>query len=438
MNTNEKYNLADLVIGHALKSGAEQVSVNIYENRSNNIEIRDQKIDSLKESNQSSLSISLYVDKKYSAHSTSRMNREELFRFVDEAVIATRFLAEDEFRSLPDPELYYKGGGSDMNTFDPKMDSVDAKVKIDLASQALNEAYKKDDRIISVTSSYSDSISNSVMVTSNGFRGDSGNTRVTLSVSVSLKSATGRPNDFWSERALFFDKLKTTDIGRKALERTINKIDPKKIISGKYNVLVENRVAANLLSPVFGALQGSSIYQKQSFLIGKENKPVASPLLTAYDDPFIPSGFGSRQFDDEGLAAVKRPIIEGGVLKNYFIDNYYGRKLGMKPTSGSNSNVVFNTGARNMNEIIGSMDKGVLITGFIGGNCNGSTGDFSYGIEGFLIRDGKIIHPVNEMNITGNMNQFWFNLAEMGNDITEDRQVKTPSMLFENIDLSGI
>ena len=438
MNTNEKYNLADLVIGHALKSGAEQVSVNIYENRSNNIEIRDQKIDSLKESNQSSLSISLYVDKKYSAHSTSRMNREELFRFVDEAVIATRFLAEDKFRSLPDPDLYYKGGGSDLNTFDPKMDSVDAKAKIDLAIQALNEAYKKDDRIISVISNYSDSITNAVMVTSNGFRGDSGNTRVTLFVSVSLKSATGRPNDSWSERALFFDKLKTTDIGRKALERTINKIDPKKIISGKYNILVENRVAASLLSPVFGALQGSSIYQKQSFLIGKENKPVASPLLTAYDDPFMPSGFGSRLFDDEGLVAVKRPIIEGGVLKNYFIDNYYGRKLGMKPTSGSNSNVVFNTGARNMNEIIGSMDKGVLITGFIGGNCNGSTGDFSYGIEGFLIRDGKIIHPVNEMNITGNMNQFWFNLAEMGNDITEDRQVKTPSMLCEDIDLSGI
>jgi PmbA protein len=259
-----------------------------------------------------------------------------------------------------------------------------------------------------------------------------------LYVFVSLKSATGRPNDYWMDRAIFFDKLKTTDIGKKALERTINKIDPKKIISGKYNIIVENLVAPNLLSPVLGALQGSSIYQKQSFLTGKENKPVASPLLTAYDDPSILSGFGSRLFDDEGLAAVRRPIIEGGVLKSYYIDNYYGRKLGMKPTSGSNSNVVFNTGTRGMKEMIGSMDKGVLITGFIGGNCNGSTGDFSYGIEGYFIRDGKIIHPVNEMNITGNMNQFLFNLAEMGNDTREDSTVKTPSMLFKNIDLSGI
>lgn len=438
MNANEKYDLANQVIEHALKSGAEQVSVTIYENRSSNIEIRDQKIDSLKESNRSGLSISLYVDKKYSAHSTNRMKKEELFRFVEEAINATRFLAEDEFRSLPDSELYYKGGGSDLYTYDSKLDSVDAKTKIDLANQALNEAYKKDDRIISVSSYYSDSISNSVMVASNGFKGDSGNTGVSLTVTVSLKSDTGRPNDYWNENALFLDKLKTTEIGEKALKRTINKIDPKKIISGKYSVIVENRVAGNLMYPLYTALQGSSMYQKQSFLIGKENKPIASGLLTAYDDPFIPSGPGSRLFDDEGLAAVKRPIIENGVLKSYYIDNYYGRKLGMKPTSGSSSNVVFNTGSRNLDEIIGSLKKGVFITGFIGGNCNGSTGDFSYGIEGFFIRDGKIIHPVNEMNITGNMNQFWFNLIELGSDIRENETIRIPSLLFENVDLSGI
>jgi PmbA protein len=438
MNTNEKYDLANQVIDHALKNGAEQVSVTIYENRSSNIEIRDQKIDSLKESNRSSLSISLYVDKKYSSHSTNRMKKEELFRFVDEAINATRFLAEDEFRSLPDPGLYYKGGGVDLITFDPKLDSVDPKTKIDISNQALNEAYKKDDRIISVSSYYSDSISNSVMVASNGFKGDSGSTGVSLSVTVSLKSDTGRPNDYWNENALFLNKLKTTGIGEKALKRTLSKIDPKKIVSGKYSVIVENRVAGNLMYPVYGALQGSSIYQKQSFLIGKENKQIASGLLTAYDDPFILSGPGSRLFDDEGLAAVKRPIIENGILMSYYIDNYYGRKLGMKPTSGSSSNVVLNAGSRNLDEIIGSLKKGVLITGFIGGNCNGSTGDFSYGIEGFFIQDGKIIHPVNEMNITGNMNQFWFNLIELGNDIRENETNRIPSLMFEKVDLSGI
>ena len=438
MNTSEKYKLADLVVAHAIKSGAQQASVNIYENRSNNIEIRDQKIDSLKESNQSGLSISLYVDKKFSSHSTNRLKESELLRFIEEAIASTRFLTEDEFRSLPDPELYYRGNGANLNTFDTKLDSVDAKTKINLASMALDEAYKKDDRIISVSSYYYDSITNSVMVASNGFRGDNGKTNIGLYVTVSMKSESGRPNDYWSESSLFLEKLKKTEIGKKALERTIRKMDPKKILSGKYSVIVENRVAGNLLSPIYSALQGSSLYQKQSFLIGKQNKPVASALFTAIDDPTLSSGAGSRLFDDEGLAAVRRPVIEKGVLKDYFIDNYYGRKLGMKPNSGSSSNVIFETGPKNLEELIGSLKKGVFITGFIGGNCNGSTGDFSYGIEGFFIQDGKIIHPVNEMNITGNMNQFWFNLIELGSDIRENETIRIPSLLFENVDLSGI
>jgi PmbA protein len=438
MNTNEKYALANLIVEHALKAGAQQVSVVIQDNLRTNIEIRDQKIDSLKESNQSNMDISLFVDKKYSAHSTNRMKKEELFKFVDEAIIATRYLAEDEFRTLPDPELYYKGGGSDLKTFDSNLNSIETKTKIDLANQALNEAYKKDERIISVSSYYSDGVSNRVMVTSNGFKGDNRNSWVSLSASVSVKSDSGRPSDYWYENSLFFDKLKTTEIGKKALERAINKIGPKKIASGKYQVLIENRVAGNICNPVFQALQGSSLYQKQSFLIGKENKPVAAPFLTVTDDPFILSGPGSRLFDDEGLAAVKRPLIENGILKNYFIDNYYGKKLGMKLTSGSSSNIVFSSGTKSLNDMLGSMKKGVFITGFIGGNCNGTTGDFSYGIEGYLIEDGKVVHPVNEMNIAGNMNRFWFNLKELGNDILENQPARTPSMLFEDIDLSGL
>ena len=438
MNKDEKYTLADLVIAHALKSGAEQVSVSIYENRSTDIEIRDQKIDSLKESNQSGLRVNIYVDQKYSSHSTNRMKKEELFRFVEEAISATRFLAEDEFRSLPEPELYYKGGGNALDVFDPKIDTIDAKTKIDLASQVLNEAFKKDDRIISVSSYYSDSITNGVIVASNGFKGDSGNSNVSLVAEVSVKSDSGRPSDYWYENDLFYDKLKKTEIGKKALERALNKIDPRKILSGKYQVIIENRVAGNIAGPIFRALQGSSLYQKQSFLAGKENKPVTSSLLSVYDDPLILSGPGSRLFDDEGLAAVRRPIIENGILKNYYIDNYYGKKLRMKPTSGSSSNVVLNAGTRNMDEMLGSMKEGILITGFNGGNCNGSTGDFSYGIEGFLIRDGKIVHPVNEMNITGNMNTFWFNLAELGNDIRENESLRIPSLLFDKVDLSGI
>ena len=213
--------------------------------------------------------------------------------------------------------------------------------KLILPHQVLDEAFKKDERIISVTSSYSDRISNRVLVTSNGFKGDTGSSNVSLSAEVSVKGETGRPSDYWYENAIFFDKLVKTGIGNKALERAIQKLGPKKIKSGKYPVIIENRTVSSILYPFYSAMLGSSIYQKQSFLIGKENKAVASPKLTVYDDPFIPSGFGSALFDSEGLATVKRPIIEGGILRNFYIDTYYGKKLKMKPTSGDSTNLIF-------------------------------------------------------------------------------------------------
>ena len=438
MTTNEKYTLADEVIAHARKSGAQEVSVSIDESRSNDIEIRNKQIDKLTESNRSSLNIDLYVDKKYSAHSTNRLKKEDLFKFIDEAIAATRFLAEDEFRKLPEPELYYKGGGTDPGLLDTSLEKVDARTKIDMANQIQDEAYGKDERIISVSSYYSDNVSNRVHVTSNGFRGDNARSDISLSADVSIKSTKGRPSDYWYEQAQFMDKLIKTGIGAKALDRVLKKMDPTKIKSGKYPMVVENRVVMNLLGPLYNALQGYSIYQKESFLAGKIDKPVASKLFTVYDDPDLPAGPGSRLFDYEGLAAVKRTIVEDGVLRNFYIDTYYGRKLKMKPTSGSSSNVIFKLGARDMAAMVSSMKKGILVTGFNGGNCNGSTGDFSYGIEGFLIENGKVVHPVNEMNITGNMNQVFFSLAEVGNDIRMGSSFRIPSMMFENIDFSGI
>jgi PmbA protein len=438
MNPNEKYTLANLVMAHALKNGAEQVSVSVNASRRSDIDIRDQKIDKLKESVRNSLTVELFVEKKYSAHTTSRLKKEDLFHFVEEAIAATRFLAEDPFRTLPDPELYYKGGGSDLHVLDSGLDAVDARTKIGLATQVHDEAFKKDERIISVTSTYSDSISNRVLVTSNGFSGEKSTSNVSLSADVSVKGDTGRPSDYWYENAIFLDKLIKTGIGNKALDRAIRKLGPKKIRTGKYPVIIENRTASSLLYPLYSALSGYSIYQKQSFLAGKENKAIASPGLTVFDDPFVQSGSGSALFDSEGLATVKRPIIEEGILRNFYIDTYYGKKLKMNPTSGDSTNLIFNAGDRDLARMMQSIKKGVFITGFNGGNCNGSTGDFSYGIEGFYIENGKIVHPVNEMNITGNMNQFWFSLVELANDAMENEAFRTPSMMFENIDLSGI
>lgn len=438
MTKKEKYTLAKWAMNYALEHGAQEVSVSIGNSKSSSVEVRDQKIDKLEQAIQSALSIRLFVDGKYSAHSTSRMKEEELERFISEAIEGTRFLAEDKFRTLPHPDLYYKGGGMDLGSLDLDFNNVDPQEKINLAFEAEKEVFGKDERIISVSASYFDSLNERVMVNSNGFEGDNSNSVFGLYTSVSVKGGEARPEADWGESAIKYADLKKEGSGRIALEKALKKIGQSKIKSGTMSMIVENRQLNRLFSPLINALNGAQIQQKNSFLIDKIGEKVASEKLTITDDPFIVGGRGSRLFDGEGLATQKRTVFEKGVLKTYYIDTYYGKKLEMEPTSGGTTNLVFETGNNDLNGLVASVKKGILVTGFNGGNSNGSTGDFSYGIDGFLIENGKIIQAVSEMNITGNLKTLWSNIGEIGNDVYQNSSWLTPSVLFENVEFSGL
>lgn len=438
MTKEEKYTLAKWAMNHALENGANQVSVSIANSKSSSVDVREQKIDKLEQAIQSNLSIRLYVDGRYSAHSTSRLKKEDLSHFIEEAIEGTRFLAEDEFRTLPDPALYYKGDGEDLQTIDTNFEAVQPQEKIDLAMAAENEALGKDDRIIAVSSSYYDSMNERVMVTSNGFEGDTANSVFGLYTSVSVKGGDARPEAGWSESAIKYNDLPKTGTGKIALDKALKKIGQKKIASGTMPMIVENRQVGRLFGPLINALNGAQIQQKNSFLIDKLGEKVASEKLTLTDDPFIVGGRGSRLFDNEGLATKKRTVFDKGVLKTYYIDTYYGKKLEMAPTGGSTTNLVFETGDKELEKLVAGVKKGILVTGFNGGNSNGSTGDFSYGIDGFLIENGAIVQAVSEMNITGNMKTLWSNIGEIGNDVNLNSSWRTPSIRFEDIDFSGL
>ncbi|MEE4115468.1 MAG: TldD/PmbA family protein [Marinilabiliaceae bacterium] len=439
MTIKEKYDLAEWAMQTALDNGAREVVVSIFSSVSSSVEVRDNKIDKLEQENQSGLSIKLFVDNKYSVHSTNRLNnKDELARFISEAIEGTRYLSEDEYRTLPDPALYYKGDGKDLKTYDSEIETIDPRSKIDTAFAIEKEIIGTDDKIISVTASYSDGMSNSVMLTSNGFKGDSSGSYFGVYASVSVDGGDARPQSGWSESTIFHSKLNSEGLAKTALLRAKRKIGQKKIASGKMKMIVENRLAGQLLSPVISALNGSAIQQKNSFLVDSKGKKFGSDKLSLTDDPTLISGRGSKHFDNEGLALTKRKVFEKGVLKSYFIDTYYGKKLGMEPTSGSISNLVFETGTRTPEELISTIDRGILVTGFNGGNTNGATGDFSYGIEGFLIEKGKEIQPVSEMNITGNMKDLWMNLEETGNDAYENSSWRTPTLVFRDVDFSGL
>lgn len=424
---------------YALKNGCQAAKLVLYSNSNASFELRDAKMDKLQQASESGLSISLYVDGKFGNYSTNRLDKKELEAFIKNGIDSTRYLAEDEARVLPDASRYYKGGKPDLQLFDHKFYSLNPDDKVALARAAAEEVMGKDDRIISVSTSYGDGESAAYRLTSNGFEGESKSTRFSVSAEVAVKGeGEARPSSYWYESALFYDKLPKSGIGAKALERVLRKLGQKKAASGKYTMVVDPMNASQLVSPLIGVINGSALQQKNSFLLDKLNTKIGSDMLNLMDEPHLIGANGARYFDNEGVATERRPIFEDGVLKTYFIDTYNSKKMGVAPTVNSASLLVQKPGDKNLEGLIADVQKGILVTGFNGGNSNSTSGDFSYGIEGFLIENGKLTQPVNEMNVTGNMLTLWASLVAVGNDPRMSSSWRIPSLVFEGVDFSGL
>jgi PmbA protein len=249
----------------------------------------------------------------------------------------------------------------------------------------------------------------------------------------------GRPEDYaYAYKRHLKDLPEVASVGKEAAQRALKKIGQRKIASGRYDLLVENRSASRVFGALVGAMTGRALQQKSSFLDGMLGQAIASEKLTVSEDPFVPAGQDSRLFDGEGIAARKRAVIDKGVLKTYYIDSYYGRKLGVEPTTGYPSNLVFDLGDKGLAAMVQGISKGILVSNFIGGNSNGTTGDFSFGLMGFYIENGALRQPVNEMNISGNLKDLWKQLAATGSDPFPYGGWRIPTLHFTGVQFSGL
>ncbi|HCB88461.1 MAG TPA: TldD/PmbA family protein, partial [Porphyromonadaceae bacterium] len=208
--------------------------------------------------------------------------------------------------------------------------------------------------------------------------------------------------------------------------------------SGRYTMVVDPMNSGQLLRPMLSAIFGSALQQKNSFLLDKLGQKVGSDKFTLLDEPHLIGASGARYFDSEGVATERRSVFDKGVLKTYYIDTYNAKKMDVDPTVANPSILVMQLGNKDLNGLISDVAHGILVTGFNGGNSNSSTGDFSYGIEGFLIEKGKLTLPLSEMNVTGNMITLWNSLAETGNDPRLNSSWRIPSLVFEGVDFSGL
>jgi PmbA protein len=437
----EMLDLVAWVIKATKSAGADNCKVNLDSNRSVEISYRDRQPENIKEASTKALNIEIFVNNRFSIQSTSDLRKGALQDFIANAVAATKLLAEDPLRTLPDPKYYQGRATLDLELVDPDYNSFTPEKRHDLVKAMENACLREGgEKVISVTAQEQDGYQESLQMTSNGFEGHAQGTYYMAFAEMSAKDeGDRRPNSYSYAVAVSRQDLpKPETVGVQAAQRTLAMMGAKKIKTETLPVIIENQNVGRIFGGFLGAMFGRSIQQKRSFLADKKGQQIGSKHLTLIDDPLIKGGLGSRLFDSDGFSAQKMTMIEAGILKEFFVDWYYSRKLGWEPTSGSSSNLVIPPGKRPVSEIMKDLGRGILITGFIGGNSNPTTGDASIGIVGQLFEKGQPVQAVAEMNIADNHLLFWNKLIEVANDPFIFSSQRFPSLVFENVVVSGL
>lgn len=407
-------------------------------NDEENITIRNGEKERMLHANSISLAINLIHEGREGYFYTSNLTSTSIQQLIRNTAETTLMLQPDPSRTLADPSRYYRGDGPDLLNFDKTLSDVSPEEKLKLAINNNKEILNTDKRIISIVSKYNDRAHKAAYRISNGFNGYEESSRCSLTTIVTLQGENGQhPMDGWSETRINFKDLPRTGIAVTGLERAVRKIGQQPILGGKYDMILESPIVSDFLDPILSALSGYSLQHKTSFLADKLGQQVVSPMLTLIDDPLIPGTRGACHFDYDGVATTRRLIFQQGCLQTYFIDTQASHKLGMAPTTQNVHHLILQPGKRNLQEIIKGTSRAILVTDFNGGNCDPSTGNFSYGIEGFLIENGIISQPISGMNITGNMLDVWKNIAEIGNDANPWAIEEIPSIVFNKVSFGG-
>jgi PmbA protein len=437
----EMYDLAQWATKTVKMAGADNCRVSIRSERFVEISYRQRKPENIKEASQRGLGVDIYVNGRYSSQSTSDLRKEALQDFLSQAVTATKLLAEDPYRTLPDPKYHEGRAKLDLGIRDAGYEAFSPGDRHTLV-KAVEDAClaKGGPKVISVTAGQYDGRSEEVVLTSNGFEGYRESTTFGAGAEVTMQDeGDRRPNGYFFATSVKKSGLPAPEkIGAQAAMRTLDLLGAKKIKTETMPIIVENQNVGRILGGLLSAMSGRNIQQKQSFLADKKGEKIASERQTQIDEPLLVGGLGSRLFDGDGFAAKKRTMIDSGVLKDFFVDWYYSRKLNWEPTTGGSSNLVVPPGTRSVKEIMKDLGRGILITGFIGGNSNSTTGDSSVGILGRLFEKGEPTQAVAEMNIAGNHLQFWHKLTEVANDPWPYSSLRTPSLVFTDIVVSGV
>ena len=500
MITDQELDFVREALRMAQDAGAQHARATLSKSEEDLVATLDGEVDRVTHCADRSLSLALFVDGRFGSYSTNKLDPTALQGFIARAVAATRMVAEDPCRTLPDPARCCHDAltGDELGLVDPSRDALSPADRRQLALNASvlfnsrggseplqnfasndsqratasenvllrrtpptdcvsgslpltkprvatvfggsSRCEKNNYEIISEEGEYSDSIYETVVMDTNGVCCRHSETSFDYGVEITVESDGEKYSGYWWDASSRLAELDAPACGREALARAAGQIGSEPAPSGRYTAVIDAEMASKLVSPVLRALSGYSIQQNNSFLMDSLGKQVFPEGLTILDVPRIPGQTCSKYFDSEGVATVEAPVVERGVVKQYFINTYMAAKMQMAPTveDATRPKVLpWPVAGLDRDAILRRCGRGILVTDFNGGNSNPVTGDFSYGIEGYLFEDGRIVRPVSGMLMTGNFLQLWSHLVAAGDDARPCQTKLVPTLAFGEVDFSG-
>jgi PmbA protein len=437
---------AEKLVDQARAAGADAADAVYVGERSSGVQVRKGALEDVHRSEGEEMGLRVFVGSKSASVASSDLSDEALSALVGRVIAMAGEAPEDPYAGLAPSELLLGGELADLDNWDAVEPDPAA-----LKARAL-EAESAALAVAGVTNSNGGSASASAstfaLATSGGFSGGTRASGHSCSVSVVAGEGSNMQRDYGWHSARHAEDLEAADaIGRRAAERAVARLGNTKIVPGKYPVLFEPRVAGTLLGHFSGAITGSAIARKTSFLQDRLGEQVFAKGVTIHDDPFRKRGLRSRAFDGEGLPVRAMEIVADGVLTTWLATSADARQLGIQPTghavrgvSGAPgagpSNFYLEAGSRNREELLAAFPRCILVTELIGQGVNPVTGDYSRGAAGFLIENGEIAGPVAEITIASNLKDMFLTL-EPGSDLRFRRGVDAPTVLVPEMTVAS-
>ena len=447
--------LAADVVALAIKAGATDAEAVAREGDEFSVNVRMGAVETLKESGSRGLGLRVFLGKRSGSASTSDLTAEGIRQLVEGALALARVTEEDPFAGLPETGEF-GAVQDDLHLYYDDVYSLGGAERIEWARRVEAAALAADPRITnSDGGSFDAATGRKALANSRGFVGSYRTSYAGVAAAPLAKDADGKMqrDGWWSSARRLSDVGSPESVGQEAARRTLRRLGARRVATQSVPIIFAPETARTLIGSVFEAASGDAIWRGASFLAGKLGETIAAPDLTIVDDntmllPTGVGGFGTSPFDDEGLPSQRTVVVENGVLRNYLLNTYTARKLGMRSTHNAArglagapgvgcGNLYLQPGNMTKEQILGEVKAGLYVTSLMGFGTNMVTGDYSRGATGLWIENGQLTHAVEEITVAGNLAEMLRNVTAIGNDLRFRGSLASPTLRIDGMTIAG-